>query len=166
MLEEAIRHFLQGEPHVLEADLLAHQVERRGRKSVVHRAHDSQQYRAVADAGVEHAQRRRARMDIGEFQRNSAGDHPFFAAGADEEQVFLPVVEEAEIALRIALAGWRWRCGRPWLARTLDDSGTRRRRPVILHEVADAVERLGGDAAAVTQPRGELAVVDGAAAEG
>ena len=41
-------------------------------------------------------------------------------------------------------------------------------RPMRLlsHEAADAVERLGGDAAAVAQPRGELAVVDGAAAEG
>src|SRR5262245_15818847 len=166
MLEETVGHFLQGKPHVLEADLLAHHVERRGWKSVVHRAHHSQQYRAVADASVEHAQRRRARMDIGEFERNPAGDHPFFAAGADEEEIFLPVIEEAEIALRIARAGGHWRCGRPRLAWTLDDGGTRRRRPVILHEAADAFEGLGGDAAAVTQPRGELAVVDGAATEG
>src|SRR5262249_60566913 len=40
------------------------------------------------------------------------------------------------------------------------------RGPGGLHEAADAVERLGGDAAAVAQPRGELAVVDGALAEG
>src|SRR6185312_9090674 len=33
------------------------------------------------------------------------------------------------------------------------------------HEAADAVERVGGDAAAVTQPAGEFAIVDGAAAE-
>ncbi len=53
------------------------------------------------------------------------------------------------------------------LARALDDGGTRdAARPVGLHEAADAVERLGGDAAAVAQPRGELAVVDGAPAEG
>ena len=34
------------------------------------------------------------------------------------------------------------------------------------HEGADAVERVGGDAAAIAQAAGELAVVDGAAAEG
>ena len=33
------------------------------------------------------------------------------------------------------------------------------------HEAVDAVERIGRDAPAVAQPRGELAVVDGAAAE-
>src|SRR6266702_3398239 len=64
----------------------------------------------------------------------------------------------------------RRRCGRgdggARFARALDDGGTRKRGPVGLHEAADAVERLGGDAAAVAQPRGELAVVDGAPAEG
>src|SRR5262249_3499790 len=105
----------------------------------------------------------------GELERNAAGDHPFFAAGADEEEILLPVVEEAEVALRIALAGWCRRHRRrrgPRLARALDDGGTGRRRAVVLHETADAIERLGGDAAAVAQPPGELAVVDGAAAEG
>src|SRR5262249_17903250 len=43
---------------------------------------------------------------------------------------------------------------------------TRRRCLVALHETADAIERLGGDAAAVAQSRGELAVVDSTAAEG
>ena len=33
------------------------------------------------------------------------------------------------------------------------------------HEAVDAIKRVGGDAAAVAQPRGELAVIDGAAAE-
>jgi hypothetical protein len=33
------------------------------------------------------------------------------------------------------------------------------------HEVVDAIERVGGDAAAVAQSRRELAVVDGTAAE-
>ena len=132
----------------------------------MHRAHHSQQHGAVADAGIEHTQRRRARMDIGEFERDPAGDHPFFAAGAHKEQIFLPVVEEAEVTLRIALAGWQL-CG--WgqrLAQALDDCGTGGGCPVHLHEAADAVECFGGDAAAVTQSRGELAVVDRAAAKG
>src|SRR5262245_3085349 len=108
-------------------------------------------------------------MHIGDLKRDAAGDHPFFAAGIDEQQVLLPVVEEAEVALRVALAGRR-RCGRgdggARFARSLDDGGTRDRGPVGLHEAADAVERLGGDAAAVAQPRGELAVIDGTPAEG
>ena len=33
------------------------------------------------------------------------------------------------------------------------------------HEAMDAVQGIGGDAAAVAQPRGELAVIDGAPAE-
>ena len=32
-------------------------------------------------------------------------DHPLLAAGVDEQQIFLPIVEEAEIALRVRLAG-------------------------------------------------------------
>src|SRR5262249_39140239 len=93
----------------------------------------------------------------------------FFAAGVDEQQVLLPIVEEAEVALGIAFAG-RCRCG--WgdcgarFARALDDGGTRKRGPVGLHEAADAVGGVGGGAAAVAQPRGELAVIDGAPAEG
>src|SRR5262245_36579561 len=108
-------------------------------------------------------------MHNGDLKRDAAGDHPFFAAGIDEQQVLLPVVAEAEVALRVAFAGRRW-CGRgdggARFARSLDDGGTRDRGAVGLHEAADAVERLGGDAAAVAQPRGELAVVDGAPAEG
>ena len=164
MLEEAVRHLLHGEADVLEADLLADDVERRVRKAVVHRAHHAQQHGAVADAGVEQPQRRRARMDVGEFEPDPAGDHPLFAAGVDEQQIFLPVVEEAEVALRIgarpaarpvARRGRRRPADAP---RALDDRGTRgaRGRPVAVHEGADAVERLGGDAAAVAQPAGSL----------
>ena len=71
----------------------------------MHGAHHPQQDGAVAYAGIEHPQRRRARMDIGELEPDPAGDHPLFAAGVDEQQVFLPVVEEAEVALRVALSG-------------------------------------------------------------
>jgi hypothetical protein len=43
-------------------------------------------------------------MDIGELQPDALGDHPFLAAGVDEEQIFLPVVVEAEI-LAVASPG-------------------------------------------------------------
>src|SRR4051794_6958449 len=49
----------------------------------------------------------------------------------------------------------------------LDRPGRGRGRAFVgLHEGADGVERVGGDAPAVAQPRRELAVVDRAAAEG
>ena len=170
MFEEAVGHFLQGQPHVLEADLLADRVERHVRKAVVHGAHHPHQHRAVADAGVEHAHRRRTRMQMRELLGDAVRHLPLLAAGVDEQQIFLPVVEEAEIALRIAGLGRRRRHGElrhDWarLARTFDDG-----RPplggVCRHEVVDAIERVGGDAPAVAQPRRELAVVDRAAAEG
>ena len=53
---EASGIFSSVEAHVLEADFLADDVERHGRKALVHRAHHARQHRAVADAGVEHAQ--------------------------------------------------------------------------------------------------------------
>ena len=166
MFHEAVRHLLHRQPHVLEADLLADDVERRMREAVVHRAHHPSEHGAVADAGVEQAQGRRPGMDIVQLERDAVADHPFLAAGVHEQQIFLPVVEEAEVMLRIALAGWQL-CG--WgqrLAQALDDCGTGGRCPVHLHEAADAIECFGGDAAAVTQSRGELAVVDRAAAKG
>ena len=102
MLEEAVRHFLQRQPHVLEADFLADRVERHVREAVVHGAHHARQHRAVADAGVEHAHRRRTRMQMRKLFGDAVRHLPFLAAGIDEQQIFLPVVEEAEIALRIA----------------------------------------------------------------
>src|SRR6185503_18999137 len=47
-------------------------------------------------------------------------------------------------------------------------SNRTRRRPVGIarHERADAIQRIGRDAAAVAQAAGELAVVDGAATKG
>ena len=109
MLAEAVRHLLHREPHVFEADLLADDVERRVREAVVHRAHHAQQHGAVADAGIEQAQRRRPRMDVGKLKRDAVRHHPLFAAGVDEQQILLPVVEEAEVALRIRLAAARRR---------------------------------------------------------
>ena len=102
MLEEAVRHFLQRQPDIFETDFLADDVERHVREAVVHRAHHPHQHGAVADAGIEHAHRRRPRMQMGELFGDAVGDLPFLAAGIDEQQIFLPVVEEAEIALRVA----------------------------------------------------------------
>ena len=173
MLEKTIRHLLQREADVFEADLLADEIERHRRKAVVHGAHHPHQHAAVADAGVEHAHRRRARMDVGEFVGDAARHLPFLAAGVDEQQIFLPVVEETEVALRVGRP-----CGgggrRPAAAAGAAGRASRARsmivgapvRGVRRHETVDAVERVGGDAPAVAQPRRQLAVVDRAAAEG
>ena len=112
MLAETVGHLLQRKAHVLEADLLADHVERHMRETVVHCAQHAQHHSAVADAGIEHAHGRRARMDVGELERDAIGDHPLFAAGIDEEEIFLPVVEEAEVALRVVVAGRHQGVGR------------------------------------------------------
>src|SRR4029079_15694574 len=65
MLDEAIRHLVQRQTDVLEADLLADDIEWRGREAVVHGAHHAREHGTVADAGIEYAHRRRAWMDIG-----------------------------------------------------------------------------------------------------
>ena len=112
-------------------------------------------------------------MDVHQLLGNAVRHLPLLAAGVDEEQIFLPVVEEAEIALRVV--GMQRRCGHGRRRRArgvgaLDDRRARRRAVlqgrVRLHKAVNPIERVGGDAAAVAQPRRELAVVHRAAAEG
>ena len=106
MLVEAVGHLVEREARVLQADLLADHVERQRRKAPVHLAHDAGQHRAIAHAGVEHAQGRRLGMQVGELHADAPRDHLLLAAGVDEQQVLLPVVEEAEVA-RAVLPGGR-----------------------------------------------------------
>ena len=174
MLDKTVGHLVQREADVLQADLLADDIKRHCRETVVHGAHHARQHRAVADAGVEHAHRRRARMNIGELHADTMRDFPFLRAGVHEQQIFLPVVEEAEIALRVVarLSGSDRR------RRRLDQRERGRRRVeqhaaarrhsvgVARHETADAFQSIGGDAPAIAQAVGELAVVHRAAAEG
>ena len=121
-------------------------------------------------------------MDVGELFGDAMRHLPFLAAGVDEEQILLPIVEKSEIALGVGrLAG----CGGGLCGRRLCGDRLQRRsggRPgfagsfyhdwtwslwwVSSHEAMDAIERIGGDAAAVAEPRGELAVIDGPASEG
>ena len=187
MLEEAVGHLLQREAHVLEADLLADDVERHVREAVVHRAHHAREHRAVAHAGVEQAQRRRARMDVGELQRRRGCATTHFSLQVlTNSRYFCRLSKKRKLrcgSAAVAAAGAAG-CGR-WIGRPSEraavsrsarrgarscDRGIAAGRPAALlvrrHEAADAVERFGGDAAAVAQPAGELAVVDGAAAEG
>ncbi len=99
MFVEPVRKLFQREAHVLQADLLADDVERQRLETLVHAAHDAGQDRAVAHARVEQADGRRAWMDVGEFLHDPFRHHSLLAAGVDEHQVFLPVVVEAEILL-------------------------------------------------------------------
>src|ERR1700688_3819330 len=101
MLKETIGHFLQRQSHVFEADFLTNDIARHVREAIMHGAHYSRKHRAIADAGIEHANRWWSRMQIGEFLGDAMRHFPFFTAGIDEEQILLAVIEEAEIALRI-----------------------------------------------------------------
>ncbi len=122
----------------------------------MHRAHHPRQHGAVAAAGVEHPQRRRPRMDAGQFQRHPLGDHPLLAAGVDEQQIFLPVLEKAKIATRVALLQRHLKSARRRHA------ARRGRRDIGL----DAIERIDGDALALAQPLHQLAVIDRPPPEG
>src|SRR3954447_8633863 len=99
MLEEAVRHFLQRKTHVLEADLLADDVEWSGREAIMGGAQDAQQHRPVAHPRIEYAQRWRSRVNIGKLQAHPARHDPLLAAGVHEEEIFLPVIEKAAVAL-------------------------------------------------------------------
>jgi hypothetical protein len=142
MLEQAVRHLVQRQTHVFQAQFLAGDIERHVRKPAVHRAHHPRQHGAVADAGVEHPQRRRPRMDAGKLQPDAVGDHPLLRASMHEQQVFLPVLEEAKIAARVAALDRRLqpRRRRHALRQRLGDEGL------------DAIQRVDGDALALAQP--------------
>ena len=94
-------------------------------------------------------------MDAGELQRDPLRDHPLLAAGVDEQQVLLPVLEEAEIAAGVALLRRHLQAARR------RHPARRRGRDIGL----DAVERIDGDALALAQAMHQLAVIDRAAAE-
>jgi len=176
MFEEAVGHFLQCQPYVLEADLLADHIKRHMGEAVVHGAHHPREHGSVADARIEHAYRRRTRMNVSELFRNAVRDLPFLTAGIDEEQILLPIIEKAEVALRVVgrftsfsrSNGRRCRGqGSRWavFARSFNHDGTGPLRWVGGHKAVDAVKRVGGNAAPVAQPRGKFAVVDCAPAE-
>ena len=101
VFEEAVGHFLQCQPHVFEADFLADHVKRHMGEAVVHGAHHPREHGSIADAGIEDAYCRRMRMNVSEFFGDAVCDLPFLAAGVDEQQILLPVIEKAEIALRV-----------------------------------------------------------------
>jgi hypothetical protein len=94
-------------------------------------------------------------MDAGQFQRQPVGDHPLFAAGVHEQQVFLAVLEKPEIAAGVALfRGYLEPARRGDGSHGCGDEGL------------NPVQRIDGDALALTQPGDQLAIVDRATAEG
>jgi hypothetical protein len=66
----------------------------------MHRPHHPRQHGAVADAGIEDAKRRRRRLQVTKLERDPVADLGLLAAGRDEQQVFLAVVEESEARRR------------------------------------------------------------------
>ena len=170
MLVEAVDHLAQRQAHILQADLLADDVEGHGGKAAVHLAHHARQHGAVAHAGVEQPHRGRLGMDVSELEPDAARHHVLLAAGIHEQQVLLPVVEEAEVLLRRQRFARRRRGGlhgaradqRQQLGRRIARAG----EPVPGDELVDPLQSLWRDARAVAQPRDELAVVHRAPAEG
>ena len=181
MFVEAIRELLEREPHVLEADFLADDIEGHRGMARMHGAHHSGQHRAVADACIEQPQRRRARADVGEFHGDAVGDHPLLTAGVHEEQIFLAIVEEAEIRLagsrlrhghqRPACRGGGVGCDRSRAQKAVGEPGSgpctsaRGLAPAGGHEGSKPRKRVDGDASAIAQAGHELAVIDGEAPE-
>ena len=173
VLGEAVGHLFQAQADVLDADLLGDDEERHRRETPMHAAHQPRQHRAVAHAGVEHPERRRPRMDVGELHAGALGHHRLFVTGVDEHQVLLAIVVEAEGPLAAGArlgggldggdrAGHRGGARRPSL-KTVGGSAGRR---IIVHAGAQAGDGLYGDALAIAQAAHELAVVHGAAPEG
>ena len=108
MLGESVGELLQGESHVFEADLLADDEEGHGRVVAVELAQHARHDRAVAGPGVEHPQRGRLRIERFQLGADALADRPLLAARGDEQQVLLPVVEEAEgsfVAGHVGLRG-------------------------------------------------------------
>ena len=107
-----------------------------------------------------------------ELEPDALRHHVLLAAGVDEQQVLLPVVEEAEVLFRrapIAAAAAASGAGTALARISGSSSGGESPAPaqaVLHHELVDPLQRLGRDARAVAQPRDELAVVHRATAEG
>ena len=161
MFEQAVGHLLEHHAHVFVGNFLGDDVKRHGGKARMQRPHHPRQHSAVTDPGIEQSQRRRRWLQIAEFERNPVGDLGLFAAGRDEQQIFLAVVEEAEARRRDARPGGGVLGRRRW-------DGLQLGRPGRMREEKGAhlVERFGRDVGAVAQPRNELAVIDGEPAEG
>jgi len=100
-------------------------------------------------------QRRRSRVNAAELQRHPLRRHPLFAAGMDEQQVFLAIFEKPEIA-----AGSRFSGGTSSLRGGSTPAGHRGRDIGL-----DTVEGVDRDSLALAQPVHQLAIVYSAATE-
>ena len=99
-------------------------------------------------------------MEVGELHADALGDHPFLAAGSDEQQIFLAVVVEAEILC--GLAGGR----RPVTAAKAAGAPCTAARRLARDEGMHALHRIDRDAAAEPQAADQLAVIHRKPAEG
>jgi hypothetical protein len=97
MLGETVGQLFQGEPDILEGNLLADHQEGHGREVFVQAAQHAGQHGAVAHARIVQAKRRRAGLDLGQLLAHPFGDGPLLAAGGDELQILLAVVEKTEM---------------------------------------------------------------------
>ena len=182
VLVEAVRHLLEAQAHVLEADFLADDLERHVGEPAMHVAHHVGDDGAVTHAGVEDLQARRRRLDVRQFLADAVAHHPLLIAGVHEHQVFLAVVVEPEGALAVfllallaagLLGGGGFGGGRAFLLLARNRRGASAdcrhfvplRIGIFSDELLDLVERPNRDALAVSQSADELAVIDCPATE-
>ena len=157
VLLKAVRHLLQHQSHILDADFLGDGVERQPRIAPVGAAHQAGKGRAVARAAIEQADGRRRGLSQGELLQRLVRNDLLLRCRVHEHQIFLAIVVESEAVNRID-------AGREAPDRRAQMP---RRRPALRgNEAMDAVHRLQRDPAALLEPRHELAVIHGLPAEG
>ena len=164
MFEQPVRHILECHPHVFVADLLADDIERHGRKAGVHRPHDPRQNRAVADAGVEHPDRRRRGMDVGELERDRSATSVFSLQVETNRRYFCLLSKKRKPGGAVSGCGSR-RAGAMRLDRLGGLWRGLRRGPAHGQKRADLLECFRGDPRPVAKAGDELSVVDDAPSE-
>lgn len=96
MLLQAVGHLLKADAHVLVAYLLTNGQQRHAGETVVQQPHDACEHSAVAHACVKDPQGVRFGLQVLDLHADAVRYDLFFVAGVHEEEVLLPVVEEAE----------------------------------------------------------------------
>ena len=167
MLEEPVGHLLERQPHVLEADLLADDVERHRGKAVVHRAHHARRARCRR-----RRRRRRCEPPAGAAVCSPSSIATRCATTAFSEQV----LTNSRYFWRLSKKR-KLRCSGTWMpapvpalhGRSALGGATDEQRPParIGGDVrAHALECRRRDASAFAQAVDEFAVVDGQPPEG
>ena len=164
MFEQPVGHFLERHPHVFVGDLLSDDIERHGRKAGVHRPHDPRQNRAVADAGVEHPDRRGAGWMLASSSETRLAISVFSLQVETNRRYFCLLSKKRKPGGAVSGCGSR-RGGAHEAGQARRLWRGLRRGPAHGQKGADLLECFRGDPRPVAKPRDELSVVDDAPSE-